>query len=338
MDEALRVSAGRPRAGAVSARRVLSATAVASCLPYLALKTAWLSGSTIGIPPGSVLRDGDAGLVAVNALTVVMDATVIALVFALTRPWGRRLPAWLLTVPMWIASGLIGPIFVAYPGQLLLSLTGAARPAAAHQAPWLDGWVFAVVYTGFAVQGLAIGGLFVLYARERWGRLLRGRLAELPADSPTRPAQRVVAATAALLALVPLAAHTAWACGAATGLSAARAASGNGDFRIVEATCALFAAAAVAGVWALAFRVRPRLRVAVPLGLAWFGAGTTATWGGWMLLAVLPGSGRDIVHADQVSPAMSLIYAVQMTAGVLMAAVGAFWLAERSRQAADRPG
>ncbi|MFD0510995.1 hypothetical protein ACFQ0Q_11320 [Streptomyces aureus] len=34
-------------------RRVLRAVAVVSCLPYLAVKAAWIAGSHLGIPDGS---------------------------------------------------------------------------------------------------------------------------------------------------------------------------------------------------------------------------------------------------------------------------------------------
>ncbi|MCM2425311.1 hypothetical protein [Streptomyces sp. RKAG337] len=51
--------------------------AIAACLPYLALKVAWLSGSTVGIPTGSSLRGSldDSAFYAVNVLTVAMDLT-----------------------------------------------------------------------------------------------------------------------------------------------------------------------------------------------------------------------------------------------------------------------
>jgi hypothetical protein len=64
----------------------------------------------------------------------------------------------------------------------------------------LDWRVFGVVYTGFIVQGLSLGALFVLYARDRWGELWRGRVRDLPGGGPTRLAQRAAAAATALLA------------------------------------------------------------------------------------------------------------------------------------------
>ena len=67
-------------------RRVLRAVAVVACVPYLTLKIAWLGGSRIGIPQGSTLRNDGDSLMALNGLTVVLDAAVIVLaVFGFLR-------------------------------------------------------------------------------------------------------------------------------------------------------------------------------------------------------------------------------------------------------------
>ncbi|KJY40453.1 LigA protein, partial [Streptomyces sp. NRRL S-444] len=167
--------AARPSApGPGTWRRVLQAAAVAATVPYLCLKGAWLAGSHIGIPDGSVLLGPGMFFKAANAVTLVMDAAVIVLVLVFTRPWGRRVPAWLLTLPVFVATGLLVPIVVAFPGQLLVRAVGLGPDAAAQAArePFLDPWVFNVVYGGFIVQAIALAALFVPYARERWGCLL----------------------------------------------------------------------------------------------------------------------------------------------------------------------
>ncbi|MGW7007368.1 hypothetical protein ACWGCW_32345 [Streptomyces sp. NPDC054933] len=327
MDTTLQLTTAPRVRRVAAARRALFVATVAACVPYLMLKAAWVFGSTVGMPKGSVLRGNDSGLVAVNVLTLVMDSVAIATALALSRPWGLRLPAWLLAVPMWIATGLIGPLFIAYPLQEVIALLHGGPTMASSRVPFLDGWVFALVYTGFVVQGLTLGGLFALHVRERWGQLLRGRVADLPAASATRPAQRVIAVTAALLAVFPIAMHITWSCGSTVGLTAARSANRGADDYVTEATMALFAMAAVVSVLTLAFRARRGTRLAVPLVLGWCGAGTTATWGGWTLLATLPGSDRNPV-TRQAAPLMNMTYAVQMAAGLLIVAVGAFVLAE----------
>jgi hypothetical protein len=65
-----------------SAPHVLCLVAGAACLPWLSLRTAWVSGSHIGIPEGSPLREGGGMLAAANALGVVLDS------FVVVRPHG----------------------------------------------------------------------------------------------------------------------------------------------------------------------------------------------------------------------------------------------------------
>ncbi|MYS89291.1 MULTISPECIES: hypothetical protein [Streptomyces] len=313
-------------------RRVLRAVAVLSCGPYLALKAAWIAGSHVGIPEGSGLLDDRVGMAVLNGISVLLDSAVIVLALVLTRPWGLRVPAWLPAFPVWVATGLLAPIMAGFPAQLVVrAFGGGSAPDQGHE-PFLHAWVFTVVYTGFILQGLALGALFVLYARDRWGHLWRGRMWELPV-SVVGPAHRALAVAAAVLALLPLALHVLWACGGTAGLSEGRAANRGGDFHVLEAVYAVFLLAAVAGGFLLAFRRGRALSAAVPLGLAWVGSGAAACWGGWLSLASLGGV-EDI--ADRPTPLMSLAYAGQMLVGFLVAAIGVYSFAERSARAARR--
>ncbi len=119
-----------------------------------------------------------------------MGGAVVVLALLLTRPWGRRVPAWLLVLPMWVASGLLLPIMTAYPLQLAVRLLGGdgGRPAGGGAEPFLEPWVFGVVYGGFILQGLTLGALFTLYAGERWGALWRGGCGICRRARPPRPA------------------------------------------------------------------------------------------------------------------------------------------------------
>ncbi|GAA2563240.1 MULTISPECIES: hypothetical protein [Streptomyces] len=316
-------------------RRLLRAVAVVACLPYLTLKTAWVAGSHVGIPAGSPLLDHGTETVVANVLTVLMDCAVIVLALLLTRPWGLRVPAWLLAAPMWVATGLLAPIMAGYPLQLLVRALGgsAAGTSGGGDEPFLHEWVFAVVYTGFIVQGLALGALFALYARDRWGHLWRGRMWDLPAG-PAGRAQRATAVAAAVLALFPLALRIVWACGGTTGLSAGVVADRGGDFHVLESLYVVYLLAAVTGGVLLAFRRAPALPVRVPLVLAGVGSGAVACWGGWMAAAALLSSGDP---ADRPTELMLLTYAGQMTVGLLVATVGARFLAARAARAVKRP-
>ncbi|MFF3912797.1 hypothetical protein ACFYZB_04800 [Streptomyces sp. NPDC001852] len=310
------ISTASVPAGVSARRRSLRLVAVVACVPYLSLKLAWIGGSHLGIPDGSPLLRHRLTMVLANGLTVLMDAAVVVLALLLTRPWGRRVPARLLAVPMWLAVGLLAPIMVGFPLQLVLEGTGGGGGGASDK-PFLDDWVFGVVYGGFIVQGLALGALFAGYARERWGHLWRGRMRELPAGGAGR-VQRRTAVAAGLVALLPGAVRLLRACGAA-------APDGSGD-RSLQCVYVLFLVAAVIGAGQLAFHRGGALPVAVPLPLAWTGSGAVACWGGWMSLATL-------VSGDRPTPLTGLTYAGQMITGLLVAGVVARFLTDRTAKA-----
>ena len=331
MTQSLAPAAGTT-AGPGRTRRILRAVAVVSCVPYLALKAAWVAGSHVGIPEGSSLLDDRLTMAVINGLSMLLDSAVIVLALVLTRPWGLRVPAWLLAFPVWVATGLLAPVMAGFPAQLVVRAFGAGGASPAGREAFLDAWVFAVVYTGFIAQGLALGGLFVLYARGRWGHVWRGRVWDLPVGA-VGPVHRALAVAAAVLALPPLTLHALWACGVSAGLGEGRAADRGGEFHVLEALYVVFLLAAVAGAVLLAFRRGRALPVAVPLSLVWVGSGAVACWGGWLSLASLGGP-ADL--ADRPTPLMNLAYAGQMLVGLLVAAIGVYHFAERSARTARR--
>ncbi|MCF3123325.1 hypothetical protein IPZ68_26990 [Streptomyces arenae] len=322
----------RPAHAPGRARRALRWAAVLACAPYLTLKIAWILGSHVGIPEGSSLLDHRALMIIANGVTVLMDATVVVLALLLTRPWGLRTPVWLLAAPMWIATGLLTPIMAGYPLQLLLAAFGGGEGPSADGAsePFLADWVFTVVYTGFIVQGIALGTLFALYARDRWGHLWRGRMWDVPRPGGRWP--RILASAAALLALLPLTLHLLWAAGSTAGLDAAQAKDRTADFHVLQALDVLYLVAAVAGALVLAFRRLPGLPVKVPLALAWAGSGAVGCWGGWLLLASLLRPADDLA-ARPTTPSL-LAYSVQMIIGLCMAGAGFGFLRERAGSSA----
>ncbi|MER5503469.1 MULTISPECIES: hypothetical protein [unclassified Streptomyces] len=325
-------SAPATAAGRPGTRALLRTLAITATLPYIALKTAWIAGSRIGIPDGSPLLEHRATMIVANGVTILMDSAVVVIALLLTRPWGRRVPAWLLVLPVWVASGLLLPIMTGYPTQLVVGLfQGGGVGGGGGGDPFLDEWVFGIVYGGFTVQGLALGTLFALYARDRWGHLWRGTLRDLP-ESPTAPALRVTAVLVSLLAVVPAVMHLVWATGSTAGLNAARIADRDGPFYIMEAFNVLFSLATAAGVLLLAFR-RSALPLAVPLVLAWCGSGASGCWGGWLSIASLTGT-QEV--SEQPTPTMVVIYGVQMLLGAMVVTLGGYFFSERA--AATGPG
>jgi hypothetical protein len=299
-------------------------------VPYLALKIAWASGSRIGIPDGSSLLEHHTATIVGSCESALLDSMVIVLVLLLTQQWGRRVPVWLLILPVWAATGLLSPIMVAYPLQVGARLLGGtAAPSGDHAArPFLHMWVFTVVYTGFIVQALALGALFVLYARARWGHLWRGQISGLAGQGPARGAQRVTALMASAVALVPLTAHLLWATGSTSGLNATQIADRTSDFYALEAAYTLFAAMTVTGLLLLVFPRAGALPLRLPLSLAFVGSAALACWGGYMMLTAL--ENRD--PSRRISELMNVTYSMQLLAGMLVFTMGAYFFAERAAQ------
>lgn len=312
-------------------RPVLRTLAIAACLPYIVLKVLWVTGSRIGIPDGSVLLDHPTMMAVANGVSVLADAVVMLLALLLTRPWGLRVRAWPLLFPLWAAIGLIAPIMAAYPAQLAVSLLGGngGGTAGPPDEPFLDGWVFPVVYGGFIVQGLSLGTLFVLYARARWAPAWSGRLGELPA-AVSGPGVRAAAVTGAVLALVPATLCFLWAVGLTTGLSAELAAPYDSDRAVVDAVRGLFLLVAAVTVPLLVLRRPAGLRVRTVLGLSWVASGGAGCWGAYMtLVALLP----EVGDGKGPTALMITAYAGEMITGFLLAGCLAHVLGRRSTAA-----
>ncbi|MFJ5830494.1 hypothetical protein [Streptomyces sp. NPDC093089] len=307
-------------------RRVLRVLAILACLPYISLKVVWVAGGEIGIPAGSVLLEHRQMMLIANAVSVVADVLVVVLALLLTQDWGRRFPAWLLALPMWAATGLLTPIMTGYPAQLAVALVTGDEEAATPSEPFLDDWVFAVVYGGFILQGLSLGALFALYARDRWGHIWRGRLGELPART-SGPGARALALAGAVVALLPASLHLLWVTGSTTGLSARRIAERDSDFYVLEAERLAFLLVAVAFTLFLVLRRPARLRMRTTLALAWTASAAVGCWGAYLsLVALLP----DPDPAKRVPELVQLSYAGEMITGFLLAACVALFLRRRS--------
>ncbi|MBV2153320.1 hypothetical protein [Kitasatospora sp. SUK 42] len=315
----MRIDEGAVRAGAAW-------TAVAATVPYLTLKLLWLTGHPVGAgDPGELDR-----LWLVNLLTFGMDAIAVALALAFVRPWGRRAPAGLVAFPMWVATGLLGTVLVALPPLLLGTLLVGPEHGDRHDdGKGLDGWIFLLVYGGFAVQGLALITAFVLYARRRWAGLFRERIGDLP-RSPTLAVQRGLGCAAALLGLGVAAARVYWAAGGAVGLPVALAQERAVGTAVMNAVIAVMAVAAPAALLVPVFRIRPGRRLLGPLLVAWTAAGSLFGWGCWQTVAFGATATRVTDLRTAVPGLLTLVQTAQVVAGVLVLAVGAVALTERA--------
>lgn len=302
-------AAGRPDVSRL--RLAVGLAAAATTVPYLTLKGLWLAGSTLGMADPEFFQNST--YFVANLLTFGLDAITVGIAFALTYPWGRRLPAWLVLVPMWVATGFLATIAVLLP--LAAPLAGRT-PAGSGPDP-LESWVYAVVYCGFAAQGLLILTAFALYSRQRWPAVFAGRNDEV-VPGATHALQSLLTAVGSALAAGVGAGSLGLALGGA-GMPAGRTAVD----RVTLGVYGAFALAAAAGLPMLVHRRPRRAKVWLPLVLTWAGTGSMIAWGLYFLA---------IAAADPTlsTPALSLLTEAKVVAAVLLGVVGAFLLVERS--------
>ncbi|WHT15608.1 hypothetical protein N8J89_20900 [Crossiella sp. CA-258035] len=142
----------RPRSVPVAVRRT-AYLGIAAFVPYVVMKALWAWGFRLGdsVPPDLVgAGRGLYGLLARYGL----DATALAalagmvLLLALVRPWGERVPRWLLLGPAWLGA-LLGPYGVVGLGWGAMVLLGWL-PGSADAPVWV-GLVGAVGFGGFGI-------------------------------------------------------------------------------------------------------------------------------------------------------------------------------------------
>ncbi|MEU9122222.1 hypothetical protein AB0C96_20540 [Streptomyces sp. NPDC048506] len=310
---------------------LLGRLAVLACLPYLALKLLWVLGFDIGVV--DTHRVDRATWVAANAFTFALDAVAAVVAHTLTRPGGRRTPAWLLLFPLWMASGLLVPLLTGVVGGSLAGLlTGSRNPMAAGD--FLAPWVFGVVYGGFIVEAIALLGAFAVYVHQRWGGLLRRPLRELP-NTGTRALQRVFLVPAALLLAVLGTIHVLWGAGSTLGTDPAQA---TGARTVISAandwSQGLLSLVGAVGLLLMVLPgLLPRLRVRTALAAAWTGGAAVFACGGCLWLGQAISDGLSSGGLSSGVPAVpaglpGLVGALELFAGLTVLCAGAFTLGE----------
>lgn len=296
--------------------------AVVCALPYLALKTTWIDGGTLGVADVELMREPS--MIALNAVTAGMDLVAMAMAMSFTQSWGMRVPAWVVLPPMWVASGLLARFVLGVPIFALAELLGSSslpRPAGGPVQPW----VYVVVYTGFVGMGLGLTVAFALHARARWPAAFQ------PAAHGTtrpRPALLPLAIASAAVAVLVAAFELAWAFGVTAGLGREYAPPRTLSSFLVHAIDGSLSLAAAAGIVALVHRGSdaPLWR---PIAAAWLGAGSLFAWSLWHLVNVLSQTALLRGRGDGMA-LFNLLALARLLAGLTIGIVMLFVLAERT--------
>ena len=272
------------------------------------------------------MLDSD-GWVAANALMAAIQLAGLLLVLALTRPWARSVPAWLLLFPAWVGIGLLFQVVV---GAALMALFAPPSHASGGSLGGIQPWVFVMVYASFAGQGAALAIAFACYVRARWGPLLGGRTGEVVARRAARGRSWPEDHLAGMAEAGP-ARRSRWPPSSVTGRPAARSGSPARSRprpgrcrRPGSRCCRRRGRAARPGRW-----WGPRTRFWLPAALAWIGSGTLAAFDGLELFLTfgtgLSGSGWSLTDT---------VLVIEVAIGVLCAAVGALAVTAAVKDAA----
>ena len=84
---------------------------------------------------------------------------------------------------MWVGTGLLFQIVV---GAVLMGGFSASSQTSGVSTGGIRPWVFVMVDSAFAVQGVALVIAFACHVRARWGRLLAVRTGEVLARRTAR--------------------------------------------------------------------------------------------------------------------------------------------------------
>lgn len=291
-------------------------------MPYLVLKVLWTAGVPVGVTDRSVLDSSE--WVAGNAVMAVVQLVGLLLVLTLTQRWARRVPVWLLLLPVWVGTGLL---FQVAAGAVLTGLFPVSPPSSGVSTEGIRPWVFVMVYSSFAGQGIALAVAFARHVRARWGRLLGRRTSEVMARRIAPAGLGIWAKVVAGLAFGVALVCGYWAAGGSFGLPGA----GSLPARALQASRVAGAVTAVVGLLGLTGRWGRRSRFWLPAALIWLGSGALAAFDGF---TVVLNRLFLVFGAAASQPGWTLldtVLVIKVVIGLLAGAVGALAVATAAR-------
>ncbi|MCQ0025530.1 hypothetical protein M4914_23065 [Streptomyces somaliensis DSM 40738] len=293
----------RPTGPSTRLRRIGGLGAAVAATPYLLVKTVWSFGLLV---PTREMAGADWR--AVNAATGFLAAVGIVLATAFSRPWGERLPAWTVVLPVWVGTGFLVPVL------LLAPVLGPAAVDRDRRVGPPDFWVYEQVLVMVSLVGVGIGLPLALvgYVRARWPEALTGPLAHPEPVGGTRrlqvPLARLVAAGCVLLGCVKVF----WAAGGVLGLDAAALDRRDPWWHLLSLSTAGWAFAGAWGVLVVTAR-RGTRRFLPPLAVTWVSSGALFSYGVYDLLT--------LTGMQRPSPELPLAGALAREGGVVLGVV-----------------
>ncbi|WOX19973.1 hypothetical protein [Streptomyces solicathayae] len=306
-----------PGRGWTIARTAAGLTAAGTLSLYLVVKVIWVTVALFGDGPRE--SDGStAEWVMLNAVTVVMATTGIALGLALAQQWGMRLPAPPVLFFSWMGSGFLGSLL---PYGVVAAVLGAAGVplgnedgsgaggSAGGDGAGMPEWETVFISVGFAGMAVGLAIALPVYLRERWPHAFVGRVGDGPLGAPPGRHLLLVPVATTILAALWLF----WAFGGTLGLNTAfHAWDLNG--RLLIGSGALWALLGACSVRVLSGNTGGRLPLWLPMMTGFVASGSLFAWSSWRFVwAVLrPGDYEPLEH-----PAVAVVeHGIGMAAGI----------------------
>jgi len=239
---------------------------------YLVVKVLWVASAVLlGSEPSGW---GTGEWVTLNLVTVAMAAVGVAAGLAVAQPWGQRIPAALVVVPLWLGTGFLVSL-IPFMGvtAVVRSLDGGSAEASSPSSD-LPGWESVVLSLGFAGMALGLVVGVPLYLRERWPQTWSTDPISLPDD------HRLVSGVAGVALAVLAGARLALAAGSHWGLKPG-VTHVDLEGRAMAATMGLWCALASLAALRAARTGRAGRLSRVCLFVA---AGALVAWGSWLLM------------------------------------------------------
>jgi hypothetical protein len=266
--------------------------------PYLLIKLAWTFG--ILLPDA---RMGQPSWRVINAITALLALIGVLLGLAFSQPWGERLPAWLVVLPVWVGTGLLVPMVLLAP---VLGPAAVARDQAAGATPtWL--YEQLLVIASLVGVGLGLPIAFAGYAKARWPEALGGPLDSGRQPGDTRQLQLTLARIVAVGCVLLGSAKLYWALGGTVGIDPDRLDGRDLWWRMLTLSTGGWSLAGAWAILALTSR-RAARRFLVPMLISWVASGMLFAYNLFFSL-----------RADaQASPESPLARVVATQAGIVL--------------------
>lgn len=308
----------------IKKRRICGYGAAIAVTPYLLIKIAWTFG--FFIPTEQM---GNASWRMINAATVVLSIVAILLAMAFCRPWGERLPAWLVALPVWVGTGLLVPML------LLAPVLGPAAMIRDKEAGAANVWAYEQIFIMISLVGVGIFLPLALvgYAKARWPEALSGQTdyGELPEH--TRQLQITLARLVAVCCILLGVIKVFWAAGGTLGIEPVLLDNRDVWWHLLSLSTGAWAIAGAWGLLVLTSRHGSR-RFLPPMTAVWISSGMLFSYN---LFSALSAIRPDAQPSPEYPLARGLTTVTGIILGVMMGMILLLVLHDRRRALHGEP-